>query len=532
MSFTLIDLFAGAGGLSLGFSQTNQFEIKLAAENNPDAQKTYRRNNPKSDIVNDVRDINYNTLKGKYGEIDVVIGGPPCQGFSNVNRQKNHTVSTNNILVKEYVRAVIDLKPKVFVMENVSMLKSDTHRFYYSETDRVMIENLGIKMKEEILELLPKGISLENIEEIILDKSVAESYFWPKEMYSTFNILYKQKKHTNNISKRLEKYKFKIEKFCNNIIELGDNSNQIKHWDFKMAKDLYDILMNNQKSLDSIYEIINRPILIQKMLFKLEELRNNYIIPSLNEFEFNDGVYVHLISYSVLDYITTIFSMPNSNYKILPCVLNAAEFGVPQKRIRFVLIGVKKELEDRLTIPETTVKADEFRTVRDAIEDLENIEPDIKILSNAKHINNKKNVNINLSYLRDSELLYNHVATASRETAKKRFEALKPGQNFHDLSLDLKDTYTDASRTQNTIYMRLNYDEPSGTVVNVRKSMWIHPAKDRALSIREAARLQTFPDSFVFEGTKDSQYQQVGNAVPPRLANAIANKVLEILKGF
>ena len=59
--------------------------------------------------------------------------------------------------------------------------------------------------------------------------------------------------------------------------------------------------------------------------------------------------------------------------------------------------------------------------------------------------------------------------------------------------------------------------------------MWIHPVKDRALSVREAARLQTFPDSFVFTGTKDKQYQQVGNAVPPILAKAIAERLDALL---
>ena len=59
--------------------------------------------------------------------------------------------------------------------------------------------------------------------------------------------------------------------------------------------------------------------------------------------------------------------------------------------------------------------------------------------------------------------------------------------------------------------------------------MWIHPKLNRAISIREAARLQTFPDNFVFEGTKDSQYQQVGNAVPPCLANAVAKSLLSLL---
>ena len=112
----------------------------------------------------------------------------------------------------------------------------------------------------------------------------------------------------------------------------------------------------------------------------------------------------------------------------------------------------------------------------------------------------------------------------------ERFKAIKQGQNFHSLDDELKtNTYTDVSRTQNTIYLRLDYDEPSGTVVNVRKSMWIHPTLDRAISVREAARLQTFPDSFVFFGTKDKQYQQVGNAVPPIMAKSIAKKLAQTL---
>ena len=63
----------------------------------------------------------------------------------------------------------------------------------------------------------------------------------------------------------------------------------------------------------------------------------------------------------------------------------------------------------------------------------------------------------------------------------------------------------------------------------VRKSMWIHPTLDRAISVREAARLQSFPDDFIFKGTKDSQYQQVGNAVPPLMAQGIAEEILKYL---
>ena len=60
--------------------------------------------------------------------------------------------------------------------------------------------------------------------------------------------------------------------------------------------------------------------------------------------------------------------------------------------------------------------------------------------------------------------------------------------------------------------------------------MWIHPVLNRAISVREAARLQTFPDSFVFYGSKDKQYQQVGNAVPPIMAKAIAKKIATLLE--
>ena len=133
--YSAIDLFAGAGGLSLGFMQTQKFDVKVAFENNPDMQATYQKNHPGVEMQGDVCKANYKDIEDKYGKIDVVIGGPPCQGFSNANRQKNHAISQNNMLVKQYVRAILELQPKAFVMENVSMLKSDVHRFYLTQED-------------------------------------------------------------------------------------------------------------------------------------------------------------------------------------------------------------------------------------------------------------------------------------------------------------------------------------------------------------------------------------------------------------
>lgn len=213
-------------------------------------------------------------------------------------------------------------------------------------------------------------------------------------------------------------------------------------------------------------------------------------------------------------------------------VLCAADFGAPQKRMRFVIMGIKKDIATKVALPIGSFTGKEYRSVRDAIGDLEDVMPVYDLTEDADGImlEEKDGLGDLAQALRNTSVLKNHIVTKTTETAMERFRALKQGENFHALDESLKtNTYTDASRTQNTIYLRLNYDEPSGTVVNVRKSMWIHPTLDRAISVREAARLQTFPDSFVFCGSKDKQYQQVGNAVPPIMAKSIAKKLAQIL---
>ena len=172
-----------------------------------------------------------------------------------------------------------------------------------------------------------------------------------------------------------------------------------------------------------------------------------------------------------------------------------------------------------------------YITVKEAIKDLEKIEPTIAGMDETQKREKCPVIN---SYFRKMVMvenyrdIHNHVCTATRATALKRFEKIEPGKNFHSLPDELKSSYENPERTQNTVYKRLNPDMPSDTVVNVRKSMWIHPVFNRAVSAREAARLQSFPDDYIFYGTKDSVYQQIGNAVPPVLGRAVAEKVLEL----
>ena len=530
--YSVIDLFAGAGGLSLGFLQTGKFEIKAAFENNPDMQKTYKKNHPGTEVYGDVCAADYQALRDKYGDIDVVIGGPPCQGFSNANRQKNHAISMNNMLVKQYIRAILELNPKAFVMENVSMLKSDVHRFFMTQSDIRTVKRYKIPTKETSLVLLEKKYMFDSAADIVSSPKKISAYLWPEDHYQLLNVIYKATKNHKKLIKSLAKHKTALLRIADKHIT--DSDDYILSHDctaFSAVKDYYlsnTDLTDEKQTAQTIHNKIECAVMIQRMLGKAKEIYSNDII--VEEYNEENDLTAVIKSFAVYDYLTFILESEDNGYVIDHKVLCAADYGAPQKRNRFVVMGVKRAIAKKVALPSPELDEDEYKTVRDAIADLEEVEPVTEVTDDTGILLNDKKANGLAGELRDSELLYNHVITKTTVTAMERFKAIKQGENFHSLDDSMKtNTYTDVSRTQNTIYLRLNYDEPSGTVVNVRKSMWIHPVKDRAVSIREAARLQTFPDSFVFCGTKDKQYQQVGNAVPPIMARAIASKLVKYL---
>ena len=526
--YTVIDLFAGAGGLSLGFMQTQKYEIKVAFENSPYMQETYKRNHPGVEVQGDVCKADYADIMHRYGKIDVVIGGPPCQGFSNANRQKSHVISKNNMLVKQYLRAILELQPKAFVMENVSMLRSEIHRFYMEQGDIEIVKRNGIPVKQTPLHLLDAEFMFDEALSIVKDEKQIKKYLWPEEEYFELNVIYKASKNIAKMHKALDKHKAKLLR----IAEKHINQKGINHIECE-AKRAFQTIMDYYNGLakaEMIQAEIEPSIMIQRMLSKSAEIFENNIL--VDEYSCESGLIAKIRSFAVYDYLEKILTAPDNDYVLCSDVLCAADYGAPQKRMRFVVMGIKRNISTKIAFPKGRFDADEYRTVRDAIGDLEDVEPFVDLEDDEEGITlqPKENLGELASSLRDSKTLKNHIVTKTTDTAMQRFAVLKQGQNFHYLDDSMKtNTYTDASRTQNTIYLRLNYDEPSGTVVNVRKSMWIHPTLNRAISVREAARLQTFPDSFVFCGSKDKQYQQVGNAVPPIMAKSIAKKLAQTL---
>ncbi|MDD2959735.1 MAG: DNA cytosine methyltransferase [Lachnospiraceae bacterium] len=520
--YSIVDLFAGAGGLSCGFLQTGRFAVKAAFEMNPNAQQTYLRNHSidKSCMYSDVSDALLDETKKKLGEIDIVIGGPPCQGFSNANRQKNHAISLNNSLVKKYVKAVLHLNPKAFLMENVSMLQSEVHRFYVSGEDADDIKKYSIATADSQIQLLEEEFVFDGVIDIVSNSNLIANYLWEEKDYLALNVVFKNRNNVEKLKTALAKHQRRLTDFAEKLI-VCEGDNYIVQQGRIAGNALQHYFESN--IADELCEAIRPSVLLQRMLSKAKEIKDNAI--KVGRFSIDEGLVAHVQSMSVLDYITSILGAGRDGYTIDKGVLSAVAFGAPQKRMRYVLLGVKKSIADCVELPKGTIEEGQFRTVHDAIWDLE------KIITTTDVAEGSKGVFIGAApagtsalglSLRDSAVLCNHISTETTELALERFKAIKQGQNFHSLPEYLKKSYSDSKRTQNTIYLRLVYNEPSGTVVNVRKSMWIHPVLHRALSIREAARLQTFPDSFVFCGPKDSQYQQVGNAVPPILAKAIA----------
>lgn len=530
MPYSVVDLFAGAGGLSLGFVQTGKYEIKVAFEREPHMQATYHRNHPTAELQGDVCGADYADIQRRHGTIDVVIGGPPCQGFSNANRQKNHAISQNNMLVKQYIRAIRELQPKAFVMENVSMLRSDVHRFYMEEADLDIVEEYQIPNKNTPLHLLSSEFVFDGALEIVQNLELLQQRIWPENHYRELNIIYKGEKNAEKMKKSLEKHQRKLTEIAQVYIkENADNYIAQKSREaFQAIMDYFDGILE----ADRIHTLIEPAIMIQRMLSKAKEIFDNHIHVDFYECTEKDGLLANIRSFAVFDYLRSILTSGEDGYAINSGILCAADFGAPQKRDRFVVMGIKKSISAVVFLPSRKIKDGHYKTVHDAIYDLEGVPPvyDLADDENGIPLEHKEQLSSLAQQLRDSDILKNHIITKTTDVAMARFKALHQGENFHSLEESLKtNTYTDAKRTQNTIYLRLNYNEPSGTVLNVRKSMWIHPTLDRAISIREAARLQTFPDSFVFCGSKDKQYQQVGNAVPPIMAKAIAKQLASTL---
>lgn len=215
--------------------------------------------------------------------------------------------------------------------------------------------------------------------------------------------------------------------------------------------------------------------------------------------------------------INDIFS--GMGYLVNMSVLNAADYGVPQNRRRAIIVG---------TLGNNKVKFPSNNKVKintwDAISDLAflssgegEFKQPYKFPAKTEF---EKELRANSSYL------YNHVSTRHSKKAINRMKLIPENGDRSDLPKEeltksiYSGTWGRVIKDQQSVTITTRFDTPSS-------GRFTHPFLNRALTVREAARIQSFPDTVVFYGTKSSQMKQVGNAVPPLLAKQIADQILK-----
>ena len=372
--FSVLELYSGPGGLSLGFSMARSaefcFRIAVANDIDRNAIATYKKNHPNVNAV--LGDLTSEEVKGEIARaveettnrktVDLVIGGPPCKGFSCANRMTRNDSNPLNGLALHFAEMVRRMDPFAFVMENVPGMLS----------------------------------------------------------------------------------------------------------------------FRGGRILDAVKDNLRE---------------QGYV---------------------------------NTDH----CVLNAADYGVPQKRMRMFLMGSKSQL--RIKPPKKTHGTPEdvhsglalkpYAAVGDAIGDLPDIPEGMACAPETMMQGDLR---------RNAKRVKNHCATVSHDLVVRRFRQIPQGGNWRNISEDLmkaEGKYRNLDNMHSMIYKRLDPKEPSVTVTNFRKAMLIHPLQNRLLSVREAARIQTFPDDYEFEGGLGSMQQQVSDAVPVKLTKSVANAVLAHMK--
>ena len=213
-----------------------------------------------------------------------------------------------------------------------------------------------------------------------------------------------------------------------------------------------------------------------------------------------------------LDEIEQMFDA--AGYSMTKRIIDAAWYGVPQSRRRAVVVATRRNLGKAFCFPAPIYGPDSLKTVRDAISDLPAPPPD-----GSAHPD-----------------YHNHRLVLISETNLNRLKYVPEGGGRLDIpeSLQLPCHRNSNGHRHLDVFGRLWWDRPAGTITamfdNFTRGRFAHPTENRNITAREGARLQSFPDDFVFVGPKKDVARQIGNAVAPAMARAIAHALADCLE--
>lgn len=224
--------------------------------------------------------------------------------------------------------------------------------------------------------------------------------------------------------------------------------------------------------------------------------------------------------------ITICELLDKMGYNVVYDVINAAEFGVPQNRLRAFFVAIRKDIgKFNFNLLEKNKSAKV--TVLDALSDIIEIEEQAKsdlngynyILGEPKSKYQEK--------MRSGNILNNHLIYYPTESVQEKIKYVPEGGNWKFVPEELFKSKRD---NRHSNYLKRLDSNSQSVTIDTGHNVYFHPKFNRVPTIRESARLQSFPDDFYFIGNKGEQFRQVGNAVPPLIAEVLAKAIMEVLE--
>lgn len=292
-----------------------------------------------------------------------------------------------------------------------------------------------------------------------------------------------------------------------------------------------------------------RNLLVNSYIKILEQVQPKYFVMEnvqgilsahFEKYSGKNKTYKNIKVIDVLKKEFTNIGYPNVQIKIL----DASDFGVPQQRLRVIFLGTRRDVKEKLFHP-CPQKVNKV-SASEAIGDLENI--------NLATIEETYSNDVSSQFQKDSRngrtpkafgkpirssVLTNHQTSRHTDKIIKRFSLMNEGESLKELFNRLDEQMIEEISTKKHTCRRMISNKPSYTVLTLPDDL-VHYNKNRILTVREMARLQSFDDSFEFLGKRTTggnrrtsetpQYTLVGNAVPPLLAKAIADEIMKALK--
>ncbi len=580
--YTFIDLFAGAGGFSEGFLQAytadKYFDFLLASDINKNCALThmlrynYQLGLNMKFITLDIMSPEFlEQLKIQLAgrEVDVITGGPSCQSFSLSGRRRKYDKRDNLFL--HYLKVISELKPKYFVMENVRGILTKDHGAFkvaiLNEIRSIIDKDLAGEFIEFIEQHIDEEVS-DFMRDVIVNKLKLELLEDHLAKYEYLRILDNRfKTYTRELPYQTSKSDGNINTVRHGIILLKNSEERHKVIDALMHQkaEFYIDNDNFAGKINSFIDSYTDEAIASEMLISLNKFIGEDDSDVCSDLCTAIELFTKNIEETIEDVLTYIHEEVQEEakrrfeaihlYNIqAPIVVNSADYGIPQKRERVLFIGCRNDQDIITEIPSIGVPAP---TVREAIGDLDfigngesktsyELEPGSQYAKDSREgrLNHRFEITVSPVYAKSEQAydnqillkqeLFNHRTSFQTDTVKRRLQIIAEEGGY---TLECKERLSAeglASAKRN--YTVLDPDGQSPTVVTMPDD-FIHYSAHRCMTVREMARLQSFDDSFVFQGKRTTggdcrkndipQYSLVGNAVPPLMAKAIANEILK-----